>query len=84
VSTAATGNVDIAPTLLQLTGLPVPRSMAGRVITEGLRSGSVVDTARAWRTTETVKSADGGYELTFHYTVVADRRYFDYTEVKRR
>ena len=34
-----TGNVDLAPTVLELLGLPVPADMEGRVILEALASG---------------------------------------------
>jgi arylsulfatase A-like enzyme len=36
VSTLASGNVDIAPTVLWILGLKGPRGMDGRVLTEGL------------------------------------------------
>jgi arylsulfatase A-like enzyme len=84
VSRAPTGNVDIAPTVLRLLGLSPPRSMTGRVIEEGLRSGPSPDTVRVEHATETVKTADGSYELTIHFSSVAGSRYFDHTEVKRR
>ena len=38
-SDAPTGNVDVAPTLLKLLGLPIPQTMTGRVLAEGLRGG---------------------------------------------
>jgi arylsulfatase A-like enzyme len=79
-----TGNVDLAPTLLQLLGIPVPPTMTGRVIREALREGPSTSAVRVEHTTETVKSADGSYELTAHTSVVEGHRYLDYTEVSRR
>jgi len=83
VSDVPTGNVDLAPTLVRLLGLPVPKTMTGRVIEEGLRGGAprAVPVARA---TETVKTADGSYELTAHISIAAGHHYLDFTEVKRR
>ena len=79
-----TGNVDVAPTLLQLLGVAVPQTMAGRVIREGLREGPAVSSVRVERVTETVKTPDGTYELTAHTSIVDGHRYLDYTEVSRR
>ncbi len=83
VSDAPTANVDLAPTLLRLLGVPVPATMTGRVIEEGLRGGraGAMPVAHA---TETVKTADGSYELTAHISIAAGHPYLDYTEVKRR
>jgi arylsulfatase A-like enzyme len=84
ISDAPTGNADLAPTLLRLLGIDVPQTMTGRVIEEALRSQLPVPAARTAQSTETVKSADGAYELTAHFTSVAGHRYLDFTEVQRR
>jgi arylsulfatase A-like enzyme len=82
-SAVPTSNVDIAPTLLHLLGMPAPPTMTGRVIQEGLRAGPADAAIRVERVSETVKTPDGGYELTAHTSIVEGRRYLDYTEVLR-
>ena len=84
VSNVPTGNVDLAPTLLRLLGLPVPATMSGRVIEEGLRSGPSPSSVRVEHVAESVKTPDGSYELTAHFSIAAGHRYLDYTDVKRR
>jgi len=84
VSDIPTGNVDLAPTLLQLLGLPVPTTMSGRVIDEALRVGPLLSSVRVDRVTETVKTPDGRYELAARTSIVAGHRYLDFTEVTRR
>jgi len=84
VSDAPTGNADIAPTVLRVLGLPIPKTMTGRVIEEGLRAGPQPSAVRVEHTTETVKTADGSYELTAHISAAAGHRYLDFTDVKRR
>jgi predicted AlkP superfamily pyrophosphatase or phosphodiesterase len=77
-----TSNVDLAPTLLRLLGLPPAPSMSGRVIEEGLRDG-----ARGLSKIEggvTVGTPDGRYTLSAHVSSVGAYRYLDYTDVKRR
>ena len=69
--------------MLRLLGIPPPETMSGRVIEEGLRSGSPPST-RVDRFAETVRTPDGSYELTAHVSSVSGRRYLDFTEVKRR
>jgi len=83
-SDVATGNVDIAPTLLRLVGLPVPQTMAGRVIEEGLRNGPSPSSLRVQHSFETVRNADGSYALTAFFSTVQGRRYLDYSETRRR
>ena len=79
-----TGNVDLAPTLLQLLGVPAPPTMTGRVIREALREGPAASAVRVEHRTETVKTADGAYELTAHTSIVEGHRYLDFTEVRRK
>jgi arylsulfatase A-like enzyme len=83
-SSVPTGNVDIAPTLLRLLHLDAPVTMAGRVIEEGLRNGPAPSSVRVAHSRETVRTADGSYELTAHISTAGGRRYLDYTEVTRK
>jgi arylsulfatase A-like enzyme len=83
-SSVPTSNVDIAPTLLRLLHLDSPSTMAGRVIEEGLRNGPAPASVRVAHSTETVRTADGSYELTAHISTAGGRRYLDYTEVRRK
>ncbi|OLE79786.1 MAG: hypothetical protein AUF76_15865 [Acidobacteria bacterium 13_1_20CM_2_65_9] len=84
VSDVPTGNVDLAPTVLRLLGLPVPDTMTGRVIEEALRDGPPLSSVQVGHVTETVKTADASYELTAHISIAAGRRYLDFTDVTRR
>jgi arylsulfatase A-like enzyme len=83
VSDVPTSNVDIAPTLLRLLGLPPAPSMTGRVISEALRDGPSIASIVVDHVTDTVKSADGGYALTAHVSKAAGHSYLDFTEVTR-
>ena len=40
-SKIASGNIDVAPTVLELLGIPVPTHMEGRILTEALVGGTV-------------------------------------------
>jgi arylsulfatase A-like enzyme len=80
-SDAPTSNVDVAPTLLRLLGLPTAPSMTGRVIEEGLRNGRPASAVT--RSTETVRTADGSYVLTANISSVGGYRYLDSTSVTR-
>jgi arylsulfatase A-like enzyme len=84
VSQVPTSNADVAPTLLRLLNLEAPPTMTGRVIEEGLRNGPSPASVRIDRVSQTVKTPDGSYELTAHFTVAAGHRYLDFTEVKRQ
>ena len=83
-SSVPTGNVDIAPTLLRLLNLAVPKTMTGRVIEEALRTGPAPSSVRVAHSRETVRTADGLYELTAQISTAGGRKYLDYTEVTRK
>jgi len=78
-----TSNVDLAPTLLRLLGLPTPAAMAGRAIEEALVNGPPVESIAVSHTTERATNADGSYEVIAHISTAAGHRYLDYTEVHR-
>ena len=72
-----TGNVDIAPTVLGLLGLPIPEDMDGRVITEALVDGpdsveSTTDTHLAGR-----EVLDGVYRQGITLSKVGKTVYLD-------
>lgn len=83
-SDVPTGNVDIAPTVLRLLRLPIPATMTGRVIEEGLRTGPDPASVHVGHSSERARSADGGYEVTARLSTVAGHRYLDATDVTRR
>ena len=78
-----TANVDLAPTLLKLLGVAIPASMSGRVVEEALRSGPPIASLEVDRVTQTVKTPDGRYTLTAHFSKAAGKTYLDFTDVKR-
>jgi predicted AlkP superfamily pyrophosphatase or phosphodiesterase len=83
MSAVPTGNVDLAPTLLTLLGLPVPSTMEGRPIEEALRNGPATASVAVTHTTERARTANGSYEVTAYLSTAAGWRYLDYTEVRR-
>src|SRR5580765_1479857 len=79
ISDAPTSNADLAPTLLRLLGLKMPATMTGRVIEEALRNGPAIASVTVEHTTETVKTPDGSYTLTAHFSKAAGQTYLDFT-----
>ena len=82
-SAVPTANVDLAPTILRLLGLPFPATMTGRAIEEAFPTGPASDSIPVAHSTESAKNADASYEVIAHVSTVAGHRYLDYTEVKR-
>jgi arylsulfatase A-like enzyme len=82
-SDVPTGNLDLAPTLLRLLGMPVVPTMTGRVIEEGLRGGPEPASIRPEPSTAVAATADGSYRLTAHLSAVAGHVYLDFTDVSR-
>ncbi len=83
-----TGNVDFAPTFLQLLGVDIPASMQGRVLEEAMRAGPEPASVQVQPMRVSVANADGTYTLTAVFSGVesprGSHRYFDYTRVERR
>ena len=76
-SSVPTGNVDIAPTLLRLLNLDIPKTMTGRVIEEGLRTGpapwSVRVAHRRWCRTGTQPFLDDPSRIVFGMSRFSNR-----------
>lgn len=83
-SAVPTSNVDLAPTLLTLVGVPVPPSMTGRAIAELSRSGPTPASLTVTGTVASATTADGRYQVDAHLSTVAGYRYLDHTVVRRR
>ena len=81
--TLPTSNVDFAPTLLYLLGLPAAPTMAGRPLTEAFRDGPELPAER--RSAELARETpDGRYRAVARTTVVFGRRYLDAATAERR
>lgn len=82
-SDVPTGNVDLAPTLLHLLGVPAPPTMTGRVIHESFRHGPPPSSIRVEQANEIARTRDGAYELTARFSIATGHRYLDWTAVRR-
>jgi hypothetical protein len=86
--TIASGNVDFAPTFLQMLGLPVPSSMQGRPLLEAMRAPGKRAMPAVRKTQQVASTADGTYSQTAFFSIVRvgrnEYRYLDYTKVTRR
>jgi arylsulfatase A-like enzyme len=85
-SSVPTGNVDLAPTLLHLLGLPPVSSMDGRILNEALSTGPD-PAAMEVRTEELVAEAVVGgrtYRQILYRSEVEGHWYVDFARVVRR
>ena len=75
-------NVDFAPTILSLLGLPVGSTMAGRTLSEAFRDGPE---AAAVAESEEVaaETPDAGYRVVAETSLVSGRRYLDGATAER-
>lgn len=76
-SKAPSANADIAPTIAFLTGIPIPKSMTGRVLRELLDGEPGPDSIKVEHQRWESKSADGGYTVTLDASLAEGRRYVD-------
>jgi arylsulfatase A-like enzyme len=83
-SAVPTSNADLAPTLLRLLGMAVPRGMTGRPIEEGFLTGPDPGSVKVSHASETARTPDGSYEVTAHLSTAAGHTYLDYTETVRK
>jgi arylsulfatase A-like enzyme len=68
-------NVDIAPTLLYLTGVPAKASFDGRVLTEALATGP--DEEKVSVEVRTLHVEDGAFRSAIQVTETGGKRYID-------
>ena len=84
--TIPSGNVDFAPTFLQMLGLAVPSSMQGRPLGEAMRAAGR-STPSVRKSQQVASTADGTYSQTAFFSIVRvgtrEYRYLDYTKVTR-
>jgi hypothetical protein len=83
-SPVPSGNVDVAPTLLTLLGVPVPPHMQGRALTEILREGPEPGSISVHREQQRAEVVLGGesplrYRVTLFSSTVGETRYVDST-----
>lgn len=82
-----TSNVDLAPTLLHLLGVPIPGSMDGRVLVDALQA-STGPRVTSRQMSHTVTRPDAGYSLKAEFSVAEASgrayRYLDSTTVTRK
>lgn len=87
-SPAPTANVDLAPTILRLAGLPGAKTMQGRVIEEALKQGpdpaALKPAPRVFRAQMSIPEGEGTtYTLEVHTSEINGASYFDYAKATR-
>ncbi|MBX7259997.1 MAG: alkaline phosphatase family protein, partial [Candidatus Hydrogenedentes bacterium] len=81
----ATGNVDLAPTILQLMGIPLASSMEGRVLTELFADGPQPNDVSSETREFSVESKRAGstYRCSLSASTVSGKRYVNFTRTER-
>lgn len=74
--TVASGNIDIAPTICHVLGLPIPETMDGRVLDEALVDGPQPRYVQ-WERRKHI-ARHGNREFVMSLTKVGDTTYLDY------
>lgn len=87
-SQVPSSNADVAPTILTLLGVPVPRSMSGRALRELLRDGPDPTRVRVTRSQQHAETVLPGtaplrYRVTLFTSRVGPSRYVDSTITTR-
>ncbi len=75
-------NVDFAPTILSLLGLPVGSTMTGRTLSEAFRDGPEAP-AVAESEEVAAETPDAGYRVVAETSLVSGRRYLDGATAER-
>ncbi|MEE9240222.1 MAG: alkaline phosphatase family protein, partial [bacterium] len=82
--TRPSGNIDIAPTILALSGRPVPAGLDGRPLFEGMRGAKVPAGKVVTETFQVEDSrASGGFLQTLRRTRVGKRFFLDWAKLER-
>ena len=81
-STVPSSNVDLAPTVMHLLGLPVSHTMDGRILTEALTSTPPPDSIEV--TIDTLTAETEGYTLMLDRSIVHGYEYVSGTRVQRQ
>lgn len=76
-SAVPSSNADLAPTILFLAGVPIPKAMDGRVLREILVGGPAPESITVRRKTRVVKSPAANYVATLRLSEAAGHRYVD-------
>lgn len=83
-SVLPTSNIDIAPTILAIHKLPVPKEMDGRVVSELLVDGEPPNNKpQVQQTTATANTPSGQYKITLQRTILGKFSYVDKATVTR-
>lgn len=84
ISDLPTSNIDIAPTVLALYNLPIPKQMDGRILSEHFSTPTKSSGKSKKETVKTEAKYDWGtYKLSLEMSVLDKYRYFNFTKTER-